>query len=1076
MRDFIESIFSLPWTLPLLGVQQLDNLINQPDTSQPQDPTTSPGAAGVHCGRLNAKTFIVLGEGLAAGMGDFTLREDTQRESFPARMARQMQTEFPQPLLQAPGIGNAAGFPALPVLVPAYMQTTGFERIGPMNWSNVAIPGYKLSDALALRPTPPLIHRDNATQTASNLILGMPSFVRGSEGPWPTQLEYAVNRHPTFTLVELGYYDVLDAAVNGDPGLLPTTETFRDDYMQLLLAINDTGSDVLILTIPDPIDTAYFSSIETAAQVVKVEPAIILNTYDLKGDDLISVSGLVEIGYQFAARDFDSLPKGAVLNAESANQIRSGVHDLNAELTTLAQRYDALVYDLQAFFRRLSHGAITVGSSILTGEFLGGFYSLNGFYPGRTGHALIANDILALLNKAYGAHFPPIDIHGVIQTDPVAHYRRAAGPSLTASQLSQSAPRAAQQKPNHPPASSAPAAQQTPSSTAHLSSPWKLLETTHQPPELPLQLPPGLEQVLPLSKAASYFGDSILAINCEDPAEVQYGTCENLLFRGLALVNSHLSGHIRIKFTPPANNFTHFEVSVGDGLVGDDGTLAAPQFFKLPAQQNAVHDYPGLTSTGDLNLSTGEVSNAKFNFRFANTALLALARVNPDFPQTPIQFPGQYGSSWTYFEQRPDGKLDFTFYGSTFLPLGPGFGGLPLRFPLPFVSTTLEFASVPGVGTALHPHIQLSTKEPLPSEGNDEAPDIPFNTIQEFTLYTHNSSFGDAFHLDIPAWGGQATGRSHVMGRVQLQFGERTGSSVPIAVSSLKPGGLLAPFSPTPVSQEFPGRLPPGPEGFDAILRFPQRSYSLNNLAIIDDPFDISVGAVDLKTGRLLNELLHRSFIFQDLIYALIRVEPRTPQESFFFRGPAVIEKGAAGQSIFRFRGNVIVPYPGGFEFPKPDLATGYTVIRDGFLEPFLWLHAIHDEPKGHVVKRGGGQNVIADTGDRFSYSYVIPSDPKNHEASFEYENHTQQGKFRLHSLVWVDFSNSINARSGRGDYDTVTFTGFGIWSKDGVDSIQLASVQISTSADRPYVGIQIDSGDVSNVNKKPEDINDAEP
>jgi len=75
-----------------------------------------------------------------------------------------------------------------------------------------------------------------------------------------------------------------------------------------------------------------------------------------------------------------------------------------------------------------------------------------------------------------------------------------------------------------------------------------------------------------------------------------------------------------------------------------------------------------------------------------------------------------------------------------------------------------------------------------------------------------------------------------------------------------------------------------------------------------------------------------------------------------------------------------------------------------------------------------------------------------------------------------VGFSNSLGSQSRAGEYDTVTFTGFGIWSKDGVHSQQLAAVQISTAPKTPYVGIQIAFGEVSNVNTKPVNAADALP
>jgi hypothetical protein len=168
----------------------------------------------------------------------------------------------------------------------------------------------------------------------------------------------------------------------------------------------------------------------------------------------------------------------------------------------------------------------------------------------------------------------------------------------------------------------------------------------------------------------------------------------------------------------------------------------------------------------------------------------------------------------------------------------------------------------------------------------------------------------------------------------------------------------------SPITQVFPGRLYPGPIGFDEFLRFPLRTYSLDDLAIIDDPFDVSVGAVDLRTGRFINELLHRGFINQDLIFALLRVEPRTPGSSFLFRGPAVLENGPGNQPLFRFKGEVFIPYPEGFLFPTPNLTTGFPIGANSRLDPFLWLHAIPDQRAGDYVSLFDSKRSIEAPGD----------------------------------------------------------------------------------------------------------------
>lgn len=1054
----------------------------------PYPPAYDAPSYPVNSGRLDTSRLVVLGEGLAAGMGDFTLSEETQRESFPSHMARQMGARLTQRLIQSPGICNPVGFAKLPVVVPTPMQTTVIERLPPERVNDLCVPGYRINDALGLRPAQPLVQRHDAVQTAANLILGIIPIAYGESGELPTQLECALALRPTFALVELGYHEALEAAVRSEPGMLPDARTLRSDYARLVKSLRDAGSEVLALTIPDPFDTAHFSSVETAARILKVNSAVIIDAYGLKPDDLVTPTGLMTIGFQLLSQDVKPLPEGCIVVGEAAGRISRRLAEINSELTSLARERGAFVYDLHALFKRVKDSGVVVGSRTLTAEYLGGFYSLNGYYPGATGHAFIANELLHALNTHYGSDFGQTDLRAVMSNDPVAEYRQADGQPWDAAHFQRAAPQQQQQDARARHGSERHESKETTGTAAaysrdrHGSDVWKSLAPPPNGTRPRLQLPPGLEQELPLSKAASYFGDSIRAVNCRDPREMQFGSCRGQLFGGFAMVDSHLSGTVRIRFTEPTGDVTHFEVTHGGGLAGDDGTLAAPQFFKLPALQNRVLDAPGLVSSGDLNLATGEVSNLTCYYIFDNTALRALAAVNPNLPPPTIIFSSlpstatRYGSAWAAFEQRPDGLLDYSFYGSAFLPLGADLGGDPVKFPLPLASASLQFASVPARGTALHPHLSLNTKEPE-TAAHDSCPDIPFNTIQELTLFTHNSSFGDAFTLDAPdVLGGGATGRSHFLGRALLQFGERAGNTAPVAVSLLNAGGVLAEMAPTPITQAFPGRLYPGPHGCDEVLRFPLRSYSLDDLMVIDDPFDISVGAVDLTTGRFINDMLHRGFINQDLFFALIRVEPRTPQSSFFFRGPTVLASGAGGRTVFRFRGEVHIPYPEGFLFPNPNLATGFVVGPDSSLDPFLWIHAVQDGDSPHASMQGGRRDVIASTGERFSYSYRIPSDPARHAASFEYENHTQQGKFKMHSLAWVGFGNSGGAGHASGEFDTVTFTCFGVWSKDGSETVQQATVQVSTSAKRPYVGIQVDIGNVSSVNTKPVLIQDAEP
>jgi hypothetical protein len=1052
---------------------------------------SEPPAAPVHSGSLDTATFVALGEGLTAGAADFYLSAELQRDCFPAQMARQMRSGFAQAFLQSPGIGNLLGFQPLPVEIPGLMQTTVVEPFPPpADLGNLAVLNFRLADAVHLRPKLPLVHRDDARQTAANLVLGLPRMLEEGSGKYATQLERAVERKPTFALVALGYTEAIEAALAGDPGRLPTAASWRKDYGRLLASLREAGAEVLVLNVPDPFDTACLSTVEAAAAVVKATPRLLLELYGLNGDDWLTVRGLVDVGYQLLSGSPGPLPAEVVVNGEAAARVRDRIGKLNGELAGLAGEHRTPLLDLHALWRTVRSQGVPAGSRRLTAGYLGGFYSLNGYYPGKTGHALIANEALQLLNQAYGAEFPLIDLASVATTDPVTQYQPAEGPDKSTGQMPAPASPAAGGAEPHAASAAAEAASQP---AARAISPRRPVDTCPPPPPLakPLELPPSLEVVLRLNKERSYFGDALRAVDCLDPQAAQFGACGGVLFGGLALMDSHLSGRVRIRFSPPVNNLARFELSVLDGLQGDDGILAAPQFYKLPGQQQQVTDFPGLVSRGLLDLTTGQLAPSppfpapEFRFAFWNTALDALIKVNPNFPRVPISFPalqpGQPGSAWVQFTQGEDGQLDFEFFGTTFVPLQSVLGGAPARFPLPFAGPSQQYASILTRGVALHPHLHLSTRE-APTETPVDVPEIPTNTVRELIFITHNTSFGDDFNLISPVLGGTATGRSQLAGRLHVQFGEREGNTVPIYVSAMPPGGLLAPNPESPYWQDFRAQgyskpeLLTGPLGFNEFLRFPLQTYFLDDVFLLSDPLDLAVGAVDVRTGEVIGGQLHRGFIGQDVFFALTRVEPRTPQASFQFRGPASFQKGPRGETVYRFCGKVDIPYPEGFKFPMPNLATSFPAGPSSSLDPFFWIRAVDgDPPPPSFAKRGSQSNVVASNLNVFSYSYDIPADPARRPASFEYENHSQQGRFRLRSLSWVHFANASPSRAGTGEYDVVTFAGYGVWSKNGDFQLPV-TVQISTAKNAHYVGIQINGGSTSNVNTKPPLPQEVEP
>ena len=843
----------------------------------------------INQGGREISVMAVLGEGLAAGMADFSIYRESQAASFPALLAEALGVQFRVPLLEPPGMGWAPGFTSGSVLVPAWTQSRVVVDMPPQPPHQLAIPGFTVSDSLHLRPNEPLVQTGNVRQTIANLILGMHRMPYGEAGL--TQLESALALHPDLTLVALGYTEVLDAAVGGDDANMPDSSYAAGCWAEIVSSLQAAGSQVLLVNIPDPFDTAYFADLETASRILRIDADVLEEAYGLSADLLITVQGLNEIGVHFFGRAVEDLTNAATCSVSAADAIRARVAEWNRMLAELADRRGVWLYDLAGLVRSWRTNGVTLAGRQLSADYLGGLYTLNGYCPGATGHALIADDLLATLGR-YGVRSSGLSCERALESDPAARHRPAAGRNWSWRDLPRPLPRR----------------------VVTANPPSALPPELPVPPTAPLRLPPGNEQVLPLNPAASYFGDGIAALNGRAPDEIRWASGGHWLFGGLAMVDSHLTGSLRIRFSDPVENRARFQLSFERGFEGEDAFLTTPVYFRMAFQQNRVDEVPGYASGGVVDLATGEVSDLTLYARYQSTALLSLVSVNPSFPKQPLSFPGQYGSAWARFEQRADGFLDFTFHGSTFVPLGDG-----IVWPLNFAGPELQFATIPANGTAMHPHLQLCTKESK-SSAQPAVVDVPFDTIQEYTLHTHNSAFGDAFTLEASHLGGTAKGRSHVMGRLQVQFGSRTGDSVPVAISLLNPGGIFSDLADSPLTAAFPGRLSSGPQGFYELLRFPLRTYALDDLAILSDPFDISMGLLNLRTGRFLGPVLHRGFIHQDLIFALLRVEPRTPKARSTFAGWRVSSAAPAAPRCFGSRASCTYHIRPGFYFPTRTL------------------------------------------------------------------------------------------------------------------------------------------------------------
>ena len=407
-------------------------------------------SVGLQAQTLDTTTFVVVGEGLAAGMGNFGLSSILQKQSFPAQMAEKMNTAFIQPLIQPPGIGDVIGYPAQEVRLQTYPQGSVREFLQPdpkvpaappLFVLNLSIPGFTLADSLSTKPSLPIAQK-NMKQTVVNMILGFPQLfflnAQGGGVPLWNQFEYAKAMFPTMAVVELGYYEALDAAVNNDPTRLPSPTAFAANYTTLLSGLRGLQAQVIATTIPNPIDTAYFNSPAAAASITSTVPFVITAGYKITLQDYVTRNGLMTIAYQFGDGAIAPLPAGSIMTAATAADLTTRINALNAQIVAVAKATGAVVYDLNAYMHKVKVSGVAADATNLNADYLGGFYTLDGVYPSATGHALIANDMLAFLNTTYKKSFPLVNVKTVAASDTAMQVLRPKSegePKFTAAML-----------------------------------------------------------------------------------------------------------------------------------------------------------------------------------------------------------------------------------------------------------------------------------------------------------------------------------------------------------------------------------------------------------------------------------------------------------------------------------------------------------------------------------------------------------------------------------------------------------------------------------------------------------------
>ena len=385
--------------------------------------------------------LVVVGDSLSAGFQNFSLVQSGQVSGYANLIAQQAGTPLSLPLVAEPGVPNKLIL--IPGPVPTIGQAPGIStgRIFPgVQVTDLAVPGHFVIDALNRRPSLPIVNPADQVQTLTNLVLGFPGLFENlalSQVEWVERFATVKATAPTTVLVWLGNNDALFSVILADPQFLTPPTVFDTLYTQLMDRLSKTGATLVTANIPDVTSIPYLTPaprvVLPIAQAASIPPAVLYNLLGVSPGDYL-VPGAVAIIQQMAANQalgplpllcpapLAGLPvpqTACVLRAAQIATIQDAVQAYNGIIAARASAKGAVVVDISSVLQGISEHGFKVGNQLLTTQFLGGIFSLDGIHPTNIGYDIIANEFIKKMNQQLFTDIPPLSIEQVAKQDPL---------------------------------------------------------------------------------------------------------------------------------------------------------------------------------------------------------------------------------------------------------------------------------------------------------------------------------------------------------------------------------------------------------------------------------------------------------------------------------------------------------------------------------------------------------------------------------------------------------------------------------------------------------------------------------
>lgn len=372
----------------------------------------------INTGSVDFSRFVTIGNSLTAGYQSGALYESAQLYSYGALIARQVGTNFEIPLVSDPGTGNRMEISSLNLstgsVTISYNTSTGTLKNPnyPKAFNNLGIPGATLYD---------ILNATSSTTCFSAVMANSPNpmfdlILRGKG----TQFQQAKSLNPTFVILWIGNNDILGYATSGGQTPYTPVVNFQALYSQLVDSIASLDAKVVVLNIPDVLSIPFLTTVPPVVQnpadgsLISLYGTVNGSAKQLKlGKDFLTLKAKDLISNGQGLTPTNPLPDNVVLDSAEVATARNILTQYNNIISTLASSKGFALVDINSVLTNVAsspNGLLFDGVRFSTKYITGNLFSLDGVHPTSQGQAIIANEIIKVINNKFGANIPLINV------------------------------------------------------------------------------------------------------------------------------------------------------------------------------------------------------------------------------------------------------------------------------------------------------------------------------------------------------------------------------------------------------------------------------------------------------------------------------------------------------------------------------------------------------------------------------------------------------------------------------------------------------------------------------------------